>query len=82
MDNDIEIKNINTNKTLLDNIDEAGLGNELHRGCLNGYCGDCRCKLVKGQVKYYEEPLAYIGEGEILPCVSYPTSPHITIKSN
>jgi ferredoxin len=82
MTDDIEIKNINTNETLLTSIDNAGLGNEIHRGCLSGFCGDCRCTLVKGSVTYKEDPIAYIGEGEILPCISYPTSEHITIKSN
>ncbi|WP_457913610.1 class I ribonucleotide reductase maintenance protein YfaE [Candidatus Gillettellia adelgis] len=36
--------------------------------CRSGYCGICRLKLVKGDVAYYQSPLALINDGEILPC--------------
>ena len=36
--------------------------------CREGYCGSCRCRLVTGQVDWLTEPLAFINEGEILPC--------------
>ena len=36
--------------------------------CREGYCGSCRVKLVRGAVQYSEKPLAFISDGEILPC--------------
>jgi len=36
--------------------------------CREGYCGSCRCRLVAGQVDWIAEPLAFINDGEILPC--------------
>ena len=40
--------------------------------CREGYCGSCRCKLVAGQVQWLTKPLAFIQEGEILPCCYKP----------
>lgn len=42
--------------------------------CRDGYCGACRCKKVSGEVTYIKEPMAWINDDEILPCVSIPTS--------
>ncbi|AIX73089.1 MAG: class I ribonucleotide reductase maintenance protein YfaE [Mixta calida] len=36
--------------------------------CREGYCGSCRTRLVKGEVSYAGQPLAFIQQGEILPC--------------
>ncbi|AIR85602.1 MULTISPECIES: class I ribonucleotide reductase maintenance protein YfaE [Pantoea] len=36
--------------------------------CREGYCGSCRMRLLKGEVAYAETPLAFIQQGEILPC--------------
>lgn len=36
--------------------------------CREGYCGSCRTRLLKGEVCYASRPLAFIQEGEILPC--------------
>jgi len=48
---------------------------EVHYHCRDGFCGACRVKLNKGQVNYPQgEPLAFIGEGEILPCCCVPMS--------
>src|SRR5690606_39174576 len=41
---------------------------EVEYQCRSGYCGSCRCRLVAGQVDWLTEPLAFINEGEILPC--------------
>ncbi len=35
-------------------------------------CGACRLKLVKGEVTYRQQPLAFINAGEILPCCCMP----------
>lgn len=40
--------------------------------CREGYCGACRATLVSGNVKYNEEPLAFVRDGEILLCCSKP----------
>ena len=40
--------------------------------CRSGYCGACRLKLVKGEVTYRQQPLAFINAGEILPCCCMP----------
>lgn len=40
--------------------------------CRIGYCGICRLKLLKGKVTYFQQPLALINNGEILPCCCTP----------
>jgi ferredoxin len=40
--------------------------------CREGYCGSCRMRLVSGEVTYSDKPLAFISEGEILPCCCLP----------
>lgn len=40
--------------------------------CRSGYCGACRLKLLKGKVAYRQPPLAFVNEGEILPCCCMP----------
>ena len=39
-------------------------------GCRNGFCGECRCKLVKGDIQYKEEPIGFVKAGEFLPCIA------------
>lgn len=36
--------------------------------CREGYCGSCRTRLLKGEVRYLVSPLAFVQPGEILPC--------------
>ncbi|KEY60392.1 class I ribonucleotide reductase maintenance protein YfaE [Serratia sp. DD3] len=40
--------------------------------CRSGYCGACRLKLLKGKVAYRQAPLAFVNDGEILPCCCMP----------
>lgn len=40
--------------------------------CREGYCGGCRTELIEGEVAYLSEPMAWINEGEILPCCCVP----------
>ncbi|HFK5791576.1 TPA: class I ribonucleotide reductase maintenance protein YfaE [Enterobacter asburiae] len=40
--------------------------------CREGFCGACRLKLLKGDIIYVQEPLAFIQENEILPCCCLP----------
>lgn len=60
-------------KTLLNCLENNGV--EVHYHCRDGFCGACRVKLLDGQIEYPNgEPLAFVGEGEILPCCCVPTS--------
>lgn len=45
---------------------------EVEYQCRSGYCGACRLKLAKGEVTYRQQPLAFINQGEILPCCCMP----------
>ncbi|HIH7591919.1 TPA: class I ribonucleotide reductase maintenance protein YfaE [Yersinia enterocolitica] len=40
--------------------------------CRSGYCGSCRLRLLKGEVCYQQQLLAFIQTGEILPCCCQP----------
>ena len=55
-------------KTLLDTLKLNGFS--VHEGCREGYCGNCRCKKVSGDVALLAEPLAFHDDNEIIPCVS------------
>ncbi len=54
---------------------------EVQYQCREGYCGACRASLCSGQVKYRQEPLAFVREGEILLCCSQPVG-DVEIKLN
>ena len=41
-------------------------------GCRDGYCGDCKCKLLEGVVTVSNDALAYCNDGEFLTCSSKP----------
>ncbi len=41
-------------------------------GCRAGHCGDCRTKVMKGDVAYLSEPTYPVGAGEALICCSVP----------
>lgn len=57
-------------RTLLDALEQQKLDINFH--CREGYCGACRCKLLQGEVRYLNEPLAFVRQGEFLPCCSIP----------
>lgn len=56
--------------TLLDSLESQQI--DLHFQCREGYCGSCRVTLIEGDVHYREEPMAWLNEGEILPCCCIP----------
>ena len=61
----------NSEQTLLDCLESANV--EVHYHCRDGFCGACRVTLVEGEVHYpLGEPLAYVGENEILTCCCVP----------
>ena len=42
--------------------------------CREGFCGVCRTTLIKGEVDYRVDPLAFIDDDEILTCCTTPSS--------
>lgn len=62
-----------SDKTLLNCLENSDI--EVHFHCRDGFCGACRVTLVEGEINYPNgEPLAFIGDGEILPCCCVPKS--------
>ncbi|MCF4009654.1 class I ribonucleotide reductase maintenance protein YfaE [Rheinheimera sp. UJ63] len=59
-------------RNLLDFLEKQQ--HSLNFQCREGFCGACRCTLISGQVRYLQEPLAYVRRGEFLPCCSVPAS--------
>ena len=59
--------------TLLESLEAQGI--DIQYQCREGYCGSCRVKLLEGQVHYFEEPMAFIDDDEILPCCCVPKTP-------
>ncbi|GAA6204407.1 hypothetical protein NBRC116600_12040 [Thalassotalea sp. SU-HH00458] len=72
----VEEQNINfdpNDKTLLNNLEKNNV--EVHYHCRDGFCGACRVTLAEGKIHYPNgEPLAFVGENEILPCCCIPAS--------
>lgn len=67
-------------QTLLDCLEQANV--EVHYHCRDGFCGACRVTLTAGEVNYPNgDPLAYVGDNEILPCCCVPiTDISLTIE--
>ncbi len=63
--------------TLLESLEAQGV--QVPYQCRDGYCGGCRTDLVKGEVAYLQEPMAWINQGEILPCCCVPKTA-LTLK--
>ncbi|CBJ79867.1 conserved hypothetical protein [Xenorhabdus bovienii SS-2004] len=57
-------------RNLLEALEQGKV--QLEYQCRQGYCGSCRVRLVKGKVGYSCKPLAFVNEGEILPCSCHP----------
>ena len=53
-------------ETLLQGLERTGHAVEYQ--CKSGYCGACRLKLLSGSVSCAQRPMAFIADGEILPC--------------
>jgi ferredoxin-NADP reductase len=56
--------------TLLEFAESVGLAPPF--GCRSGICGTCATPIKSGSVKYIEEPLVPLTEGEVLLCCSIP----------
>jgi len=60
-------------KTLLNSLEKNNV--DMHYHCRDGFCGACRVTLTSGQVEYPNgEPLAFVGDNEILTCCCIPVS--------
>lgn len=57
-------------KNLLESLEAQDV--QVPYQCREGYCGGCRTDLIEGEVAYLEEPMAWINDGEILPCCCVP----------
>lgn len=77
--NNQEIIFTDAHHSLLECLESANVDVDYH--CRDGYCGACRISLTQGLVNYPNgEPLAFVGDGEILPCCCIPhTNISITI---
>jgi ferredoxin len=63
----------NNEQTLLDCLESANV--EVHYHCRDGFCGACRVTLSEGEIHYpLGEPLAFVGDNEILPCCCKPVT--------
>lgn len=61
----------NNKQTLLECLEKNDI--EVHYHCRDGFCGACRVTLVSGEINYPQgEPLAFVGDNEILPCCCIP----------
>lgn len=49
-------------------------GVEVEFGCRAGSCGGCQSLIEKGEVEYFQEPIADVEEGRCLLCISRPKS--------
>ncbi|OUR61359.1 (Fe-S)-binding protein [Colwellia sp. 39_35_sub15_T18] len=67
-----------TKQTLLECLESNNVKVDYH--CRDGFCGACRVTLAAGEISYPKgEPLAFVGENEILPCCCVPVT-DINIK--
>jgi ferredoxin len=71
--NERKVPFISEDKNILITLEKHDI--EAHYHCRDGFCGACRVTLTSGKIEYPNgEPLAYVGENEILTCCSNPTS--------
>lgn len=56
--------------SLLEFAEQRGLSPAY--GCRAGNCGDCRTRIIKGEVHYLSEPSYPVASGEVLICSSVP----------
>jgi ferredoxin len=62
-----------TEQTLLECLENNDVKIDYH--CRDGFCGACRVTLTAGEINYPKgEPLAFVGENEILPCCCVPVT--------
>ncbi|MGB0941958.1 MAG: class I ribonucleotide reductase maintenance protein YfaE [Marinomonas sp.] len=57
---------VTEDEPLLAQLERAGILVEYQ--CREGYCSSCSLKLLRGNVIYLEEPLAWVQSGYLLAC--------------
>jgi uncharacterized protein len=82
-----EIVFTQSNKTIIwqddaNSILEFAEANDLNPpySCRQGICGTCQCKLLEGEVEYYEKPTAAIEAGSVLICIAKPKTPKVVLE--
>ncbi|WP_341502019.1 class I ribonucleotide reductase maintenance protein YfaE [Gallaecimonas sp. GXIMD4217] len=65
---------------ILDQLLLHGLNVEYQ--CRAGFCGACRMKLVSGEVRYLESPIAYVAEGDCLTCCTVANSAIVELEAD
>ncbi|WP_374211885.1 class I ribonucleotide reductase maintenance protein YfaE [Alteromonas gilva] len=58
--------------SLLESLEKSSVPVESH--CRSGFCGACRVKVKKGSVEYFDTPLGFCDDDEVLPCVCKPSN--------
>lgn len=56
--------------TLLDALEQKKVST--FSECRNGFCGQCKTKIISGSVSYITEPLVTLEADECLPCCCVP----------
>ena len=56
--------------SVLESLEQSGIS--VHNHCRGGFCGSCRVKKTKGEVEYFDEPIGYMEDDEVLVCCSKP----------
>lgn len=70
---EIDVTYLESHGSILNCLEDANV--EVHYHCRDGFCGACRITLDKGQVVYPQgEPLAFVGDGEVLACCCRPVT--------
>ena len=59
---------ISERQSILEALESSGVA--MNFQCRDGICGTCRCKLLSGQVRYDNSPLATLKDKEVLICVA------------
>ena len=57
-------------QTLLEALEQKKV--KIFSECRSGFCGQCKTKVISGQVTYLKEPLVELEADECLPCCCMP----------
>lgn len=63
--------------SVLESLERQGV--RIESQCRSGFCGACATRLLKGQVKYINEPLAFVRQGYVLPCACMQVSEELEL---
>jgi len=66
--------------TLLELAEKTGL--RAPYSCRSGACGECRTRLISGEIKYIRKPSYSVPEGEVLLCSARPSSERLVLSDD